>query len=48
VAYALCGLMRAFPWHAAAGQLYLPADILARNGVTATTSCAGAAGTGRN
>jgi phytoene synthase len=33
VAYALTGLMRAFPWHAAAGQVYLPADILARNGV---------------
>ena len=26
--------MRAFPWHAAEGQVYLPADILARNGVT--------------
>lgn len=33
VAYALAGLMRAFPWHAAAGQVYLPGDILARNGV---------------
>jgi phytoene synthase len=33
VAYALTGLMRAFPWHAAAGQVYLPADILSRNGV---------------
>lgn len=33
VAYALTGLMRAFPWHAAEGQVYLPADILARNGV---------------
>lgn len=33
VAYALCGLMRAFPWHAAAGQVYLPGDILGRNGV---------------
>lgn len=33
VAYALTGLMRAFPWHAAAGQVYVPADILARNGV---------------
>ena len=34
VAYALTGLMRAFPWHAAEGQVYLPADILTRNGVT--------------
>ena len=33
VAYALTGLMRAFPWHAAAGQVYLPGDILGRNGV---------------
>ncbi|RDJ27642.1 phytoene/squalene synthase family protein [Bosea caraganae] len=33
VAYALAGLMRAFPWHAAAGQVYLPGDILGRNGV---------------
>lgn len=33
VAYALCGLMRAFPWHAAAGQVYLPGDVLSRNGV---------------
>jgi len=33
VAYALCGLMRALPWHAARGQMYLPADLLARHGV---------------
>ncbi|GAU84394.1 phytoene/squalene synthase family protein [Bosea sp. BIWAKO-01] len=33
VAYALTGLLRAFPWHAAAGQVYVPAEILARNGV---------------
>lgn len=33
VAYALTGLMRAFPWHSAAGQVYLPGDILSRNGV---------------
>ncbi|WP_153769293.1 phytoene/squalene synthase family protein [Labrenzia sp. CE80] len=33
VAYALCGLIRALPWHAARGQMYLPADLLARHGV---------------
>lgn len=34
VAYALTGLLRALPWHAARGQLYLPADILGRHSVT--------------
>ncbi|MEY3551943.1 MAG: hypothetical protein RL735_291 [Pseudomonadota bacterium] len=34
VAYAITGLLRALPWHAARGQLYLPGDILARHGVT--------------
>ncbi|ADZ70632.1 phytoene/squalene synthase family protein [Polymorphum gilvum] len=33
VAYALTGLMRALPWHAARRQLYLPADLLDRHGV---------------
>lgn len=33
VAYALVGLMRALPWHAARRQMYLPADLLARHGV---------------
>ena len=33
VAYALTGLMRAFPFHAAQGRLYLPADVLAAHGV---------------
>jgi phytoene synthase len=46
VAYALCGLMRAFPWHAAAGQVYLPADILARNGVTRDDIVRGRGGPG--
>jgi 15-cis-phytoene synthase len=31
-AYALAGLMRAFPLHAARGQLYLPLELLARHG----------------
>jgi phytoene synthase len=34
VAYAITGLLRALPWHAARGQLYLPGDILARHEVT--------------
>ncbi len=33
VAYALTGLMRALPWHASRGQLYLPSDVLDRHGV---------------
>ncbi|WP_210488060.1 phytoene/squalene synthase family protein [Microvirga antarctica] len=33
VAYAIVGLLRAFPWHARRGQIYLPADILSRHGV---------------
>lgn len=33
VAIAMTGLMRAFPLHAARGQCYLPADLLARHGI---------------
>ena len=33
VAFALTGLMRALPWHLARGQLFLPADLLARHGL---------------
>jgi phytoene synthase len=33
VAYALTGLLRAFPWHARRGQVYLPASILESHGV---------------
>lgn len=32
VAYALTGLMRSLPWHAARGQMYLPNDLLERHG----------------
>jgi len=31
-AYAMTGLMRALPWHAATGQVYLPKDMLERHG----------------
>ncbi len=34
VAYAVAGLLRALPWHAARGQVYLPGDVLKRHGVT--------------
>lgn len=48
VAYALTGLLRAFPWHAAAGQVYLPADILGENGVTREDIVRGRGGPGLN
>ena len=34
VAFAITGLLRALPWHAARGQLYVPADILQKQSVT--------------
>jgi 15-cis-phytoene synthase len=34
VAYAITGLLRAFPWHARRGQVYLPMSVLDRHGVT--------------
>lgn len=34
VAYALTGLMRSFPWLAARGQIYVPAEMLETHGVT--------------
>jgi 15-cis-phytoene synthase len=33
VAYAVAGLLRAFPIHAARGQLYVPSDLLERHGI---------------
>ena len=41
VAYALTGLLRALPWHAARGQVYLPADAMARHGVARQDVIAG-------
>ncbi len=41
VAYALTGLLRALPWHAARGQAYLPADLLARHGASPAELAAG-------
>lgn len=33
IAYGLTGLMRALPYHAAKGQIFLPGDLLARHGL---------------
>jgi phytoene synthase len=41
IAYATTGLLRAFALHASRGQLYLPADVLARHGVSASDIFAG-------
>ncbi len=41
VAFALTGLLRALPWHAVRGQLYLPADVLNKHGVTREAVMAG-------
>ncbi len=41
VAVALTRLMRALPWHARRGQLYLPLDVLSRHGITREDVVAG-------
>lgn len=46
VAYALAGLLRALPWHARRGQLYLPADVLGACGVTREDIVSGRGGPG--
>ncbi|MCJ2057847.1 squalene/phytoene synthase family protein [Methylobacterium sp. J-048] len=46
VAYGLTGLLRALPWHARSGQVYLPADVLARYGVTREDITSGRGGPG--
>ena len=46
VAYALTGLMRAFPWHARRGQIFLPEDMLTRHGVVREDIVAGRGGPG--
>ncbi|HLH10617.1 MAG TPA: phytoene/squalene synthase family protein [Methylovirgula sp.] len=33
IAYSVTGLLRALPWHVAAGQIYVPLDLLARHGL---------------
>jgi phytoene synthase len=44
VAYALAGLLQAFPHHAASGRIYVPLEVLARHGVRPEEVTAGAAG----
>ncbi len=43
IAYATAGLLRAFARHASRGQLYLPADVLERRGVSTSDVFAGRA-----
>ena len=45
VAYAMTGLLRAFPWHARRGQLYVPpVEVLARHGIERADVVTGTAG----
>jgi len=46
VAYAITGLLRAFPWHARRGQIYIPAEILERHGVVRDDIVSGRGGPG--
>ena len=46
LAYAITGLLRAFPWHVRRGQLYIPADLLGRHGVTRDDVVSGRGGPG--
>ena len=46
VAYAITGLLRAFPWHARRGQVYLPARYSDRHGVVRDDIVTGRGGPG--
>lgn len=46
VAWAVTGLLRAFPWHARRGQVYMPKEILDRHGVLREDIVAGRGGPG--
>ncbi len=46
VAYGIAGLLRALPWHARGGQVYLPLDLLRQNGVTREDIVSGRGGPG--
>ena len=46
VAYAIAGLLRAFPWHARRGQVYVPQDVLACHGVVREDIVSGRGGPG--
>ena len=46
IAYAITGLLRAFPLHAARGQVFVPGEVLDRHGVRREEVLAGAASPG--
>ena len=46
VAYAVTGLLRAFPWHAMRGQVYVPMETLAQYGATRDDLASGRGGPG--
>jgi 15-cis-phytoene synthase len=46
VAYAISGLLRALPWHASRGQVFLPEEVLARHGVSREEFLAATVSTG--
>ena len=46
VAYAITGLLRAFPWHARRGQVFVPGEMLARHGVVREDIVSGRGGPG--
>jgi 15-cis-phytoene synthase len=48
VAYAITGLLRAFPWHAARGQLFVPTHMLSAHGATREDVVTGRGGPGVN
>ena len=41
IAYAVTGLLRALPWHAVTGQVYLPKDLLDRHGAVVAAAQSG-------
>lgn len=48
VAHAICGLLRAFPWHAMRGQVYVPKEYLLKYGATRDDVVSGRGGPGVN
>jgi 15-cis-phytoene synthase len=46
VAYAITGLLRAFPWHAMRGQVYVPKEVLSKYGATRDDVASGRGGPG--
>lgn len=46
IAFGLTGLLRALPWHARQGQVYVPKDLLERHGVTREDIVLGRGGPG--